>query len=282
MNVLDRPTDPRQTDVLVIGATGYAGTHVAAAFARAGYRVAALQRPGGRPVPPGYHRVAGDLADPPSLAAAAAGFDLVIQVGAIVGDIESVGAEAIMATGVRLIHTSGADVLGPGESDEDTVPAPPPIVAWRADVERRVRTGGGILVRPGLIYGNKGGLVAHTMIPITARVGAGVYLGRPGIRWPVVHVDDLAQLYLAVAAGAAPGTAWNGCTENVGVDELVAAVAGGRSICWPADQQPPDEIKVVEELYLMDHPVSAEKTRRELGWRPVHTSVVDYYRSGRD
>ena len=59
------------TSVLIIGATGYSGVYVAAAFAEAGYRVAALQRPGGRRVPDQYKAVPGDLADPPSLLAAA-------------------------------------------------------------------------------------------------------------------------------------------------------------------------------------------------------------------
>ncbi|WP_155372833.1 NAD-dependent epimerase/dehydratase family protein [Catellatospora vulcania] len=271
--------DPHETDVLVIGATGYAGGYTAAALARAGYRVAALQRPGGKPVPQQYRPVPGDLADPPSLAAAARGFDIVVQIGRIEGDLESVGAEAIMDTGARLIHTSGADVLGPGHTHEDTVPVPPAVVAWRADVERRVLAGGGMLVRPGLIYGNGGGVVQDMMVPLQERVGAGVYLGRRGIHWPAVHVEDLADLYVLVAQHAAPGTAWNGVTDNVTIDELAAAIAGGHAVCWPADRESPEEIRVIEELYLMDHIVSADKTRRELGWKPIHTSVLDYYRA---
>jgi nucleoside-diphosphate-sugar epimerase len=279
MSTVDDVADPQQTEVLIIGATGYTGGHVATAFERRGYRVAALQRPGGKPVPAEYRAVPGDLADPPSLAAAAQHSDLVVQVGRIEGDLESVGAEAIMSTGTRLIHTSGADVLGPGHTHEDTVPQPPAVVAWRADVERRVLAGGGILIRPGLIYGNQGGVVQDLMVPLQERVGVGVYLGDDTIRWPAVHVEDLAELYLLVAEHAAPGTAWNGCTENVTVADLAAAVAGGKAICWPADEPSPEEIRVIEELYLMDHVVSADKTRRELGWTPVHTSVLDYYRA---
>lgn len=53
--------------ILIIGATGYIGSHVAAALDAAGHRVAALHRPGGRKAP--YDLVTGDLADPPSLSA---------------------------------------------------------------------------------------------------------------------------------------------------------------------------------------------------------------------
>ncbi|MEU7842170.1 NAD-dependent epimerase/dehydratase family protein [Micromonospora sp. NPDC049114] len=272
------PEDPQSTTVLVIGATGYAGSHVAKAFAAAGYQVAALQRPDGRPVPPAYRPVPGDITDPSSLKAAADGFDLVIQIAWVPGDVESRSAEAIMAAGARLIHTSGTDVLGPGTTYEDTVPRPPAVVAWRADMERRVVAGGGIIVRPALIYGNRGGVIRGTMVPVQERLGTGVYLGHAGIQWPVVHVEDLARLYLAVAQRAAGGTRWNGVAENLPVADIVAAAAGGRAICWPADQEPPEEIAPIAELYLMDHVVSADRTRREMGWEPVHTSLVEYYR----
>lgn len=276
MKMIGKREDRHITDILVIGATGYAGEYVASAFAQAGYQVAALQRPGGRPVPGTYRRVDGDLEDPSSLTAAAEQFDLVVQVGRIEGEPERAGAEALLASGALLIHTSGADVLGPGYTDEDTTPDPPPIVAWRKEVERTVLDGGGIVVRPGLIYGNEGGVVQDMMVPLANRVGAGVYLGG-GVRWPVVHVEDLAQLYVLAAELAPAGTGWNGCAENISVEALAAATGGGRAICWPQDEEAPPEIREISPLYLMDHVVSAEKTRRNLGWDPVYDSVVEYF-----
>jgi nucleoside-diphosphate-sugar epimerase len=272
----DTVAGSRDTEVLVIGAAGYAGRHVAAEFVRAGYWVGALQRPGGKPVPAEYRRVPGDLADPSSLVAAAKGFDLVVHVGRIEGDLERAGAEALLSTGVPLIHTSGSDVLGPGYVTEDSGANPPPIVGWRAPVERCVLEGGGRLVRPGMIYGDGGGVVADMLVPMAARLGAGVYVGEPGVQWAAVHVEDLARLYVAVAQKAAPGTAWNGCAETVTVDELALAVGGGKAICWPTDRQAPEEIRELTPLFLMSQDVSSAKTRRELGWTPVHTSIVEY------
>src|SRR5258707_1348154 len=83
-------------------------------------------------------------------------------------------------------------------------------------------------VRPGLICGNGGGVVKDMFYPLAAKHGAGVYLGRPGIRWPCVHVEDLARLYVLIAQKAAPGTAWNGVTDHITVSDLAAAVAGGK------------------------------------------------------
>lgn len=264
--------------VLVIGSTGYLGRYVARAFAEAGYDVSGLQRPGGRTVDPGYTAVPGDLADPASLRAAAAGFDLVVQAGRIEGEVEREGVEAIMASGARLIHTSGADVLGPGHTFEDTVPQPPSCVAWRAPVERAVREGGGILIRPGLIYGDNGGVVPVQILPVHAKLGAGLYFERRGVRWPAVHVADLAELYPLVARKAAPGTAWNGVAETITVDELADATGIGPSICRASIENPPEEFAEIAELWVMDHHVDSEKTRREMGWQPTYLSAIEYLR----
>jgi nucleoside-diphosphate-sugar epimerase len=275
---MNEPTnhDPSDASVLLIGATGYAGRHAAAEFVRAGYRVAALRRPGGR-VPHGVHAtVRGDLADPPSLTSAARGFDLVVHVGRIEGDIERQGVEALLASGATLIHTTGSDVLGPGRVYEDSVPNPPPLIGWRADVERAALHGGGIVVRPGLIYGNGGGVVEEMLRPLAKRLGAGVYLGEPGVRWAAVHVEDLARLYVATARTAAPGTAWNACAETVSVADLARAVGGGQAVSWPADQEAPAEIREIAPLFLMDQDVDSEKTRRDLGWTPEHASITRY------
>jgi len=52
--------------ILIIGASGYIGSHVAAVFADAGHEVSALHRPGGAALPTRYGHVRGDLAEPGS------------------------------------------------------------------------------------------------------------------------------------------------------------------------------------------------------------------------
>ncbi|MFY1699802.1 MULTISPECIES: NAD-dependent epimerase/dehydratase family protein [unclassified Solwaraspora] len=261
--------------VLVIGAAGYIGSAVAAAFAAAGHRVSGLQRPGGRPVPRAYRAVPGDLTDPPSLVAAVDGFDLVVHVGALRDDrYEQPGLRALLGTGTPMLYTSGVDVLGPGEVTEDSPPEPHPIVAWRAPSEIAVRAHGGRLIRPGLVYGNGGGVVHHMLAPMTARLGCGIFLGEPGVRWAAVHVEDLARLFVAVAERAAPGTAWNAVAETVRVDDIARAIGGGVARSLPVDQAPP-EIHDIAGLFRYDQAVSAERTRREMSWQPVHESILD-------
>ena len=260
--------------ILIIGVTGYIGSHVAAAFAKAGHQVAALQRPGGRPAPTSYQPVAGDLLDPPSLTTAASGFDLVVHAGAPLGDLDLVGVDALVAARVPLLYTTGAAVLGGGPVDEDSPPDPHPIAAGRADVERRVVAAGGWVIRPGMVYGNGGGLVHGLLTGKAAERGAGVYIGPPGTRWPVVHVEDLAALYLAVVERAAPGTIWHGMSETVRLDAIAAALGVGKTVSWPTDDAAV-ELGPLADLFTRDQTISSAKTRQQLGWTPVHLSIVE-------
>jgi nucleoside-diphosphate-sugar epimerase len=266
------------TTVLVIGATGYVGSVVADAFATAGYAVSALQRPGGVRVPDTYLAVPGDLTDPPSLRRAAGGFDLVLHIGATLGvETDLAGAQALAASGRPVIYTSSCDVLPSGVTMEDTVPDPHPIVQGRDRVERCVLDAGGRVIRLGMVYGggSRGGVVEKMLVPLAARVGSGVYLGEPGVRWGTVHIGDLASLYLLVAERASPGTVWHGVSETITLDGLAAAIGGGRATSWPVGA-PPGELGDLAGIFVYDQDVSSQKTRQELGWSPVHTSALTF------
>jgi nucleoside-diphosphate-sugar epimerase len=261
--------------ILVIGVTGYIGSHVATAFAKAGHQVEALRRPGGGPSDAAYRPVAGDLTDPSSLTAAAAGYDRVVHTGAPLGDdIDMAGADALLAADSPVIYTTGAAVLGSGSAHEDSPPDPHPVAAGRPAIERRVLAAGGWVIRPGMVYGNGGGLVHGLLTAKAAERGSGVYIGEPGVRWPVVQVEDLAALYLAVAEHATPGTIWHGVSETVRLDAIAAALGGGTASSWPL----PDataELGPLADLFTRDQDVSAAKTRAALGWAPAHTSIIE-------
>jgi nucleoside-diphosphate-sugar epimerase len=262
--------------ILVIGASGYIGSHVAAVFAGAGHGVSALHRPGGAPPPARYSRVAGDLAEPGSLTAAAAGYDRVIHAGAPIDDsTDRAGAQALLSSGSPVLYTPGAAVLGAGAQDEDSAADPHPIAAGRPAIEHRVLRAGGWVIRPGMVYGDDGGLVHGLLTTKAAERGTGVYIGPPGTRWPVVHVDDLAALYLAVATRAAPGTIWHGASETVRLDAIATALGGGTAASWPVSEAS-TELGLLADLFTRDQDVSAAKTRAALGWAPAWTSIVKY------
>jgi nucleoside-diphosphate-sugar epimerase len=263
-------------NILIIGVTGYIGSHVSAAIADAGHDVSALQRPGGHPIPSRYRPVTGDLAVPSSLTAAATGFDQVIHIGVPIDDgTDLAGVDALLAAGGPVIYTTGAAVLGAGTGDEDSSPDPHPLAGGRPEAERHVLAAGGRVIRPGLVYGNGNGLVHGLLTAKAAEHGTGVYIGEPGVRWPVVHVEDLAALYLAVAATAAPGTIWHGMSETVRLDAIAEALGGGTAASWPLDEAT-KELGPLADLFTRDQDVSSAKTRQALGWTPAHTSIIEY------
>jgi nucleoside-diphosphate-sugar epimerase len=262
--------------ILIIGASGYIGSHVAAVFAGAGHDVSALHRPGGASLPARYHRIAGDLAEPGSLTTAAAGYDRVIHAGAPSDDhTDAAGAEALLAAGSPLLYTTGAAVLGAGAQDEDSAADPHPIAAGRPAIERRVLQAGGWVIRPGMVYGDGAGLVHGLLTAKATERGTGVYVGRPGTRWPVVHAGDLAALYLAVATRAEPGTIWHGISETVRLDAIATALGRGTAVSWPLPEASA-ELGLLADLFTRDQDVSAAKTRAALGWAPAHTSIIGY------
>ncbi|MEJ3744972.1 NAD-dependent epimerase/dehydratase family protein [Actinomycetes bacterium KLBMP 9797] len=258
---------------LVIGATGYIGSRAAAALAAAGHDIAALRRPGGRPIPTGYGTVAGDLLDPPSLTAAASGFDLVVHAAAPLGDADLPGAGALIASGSPLLYTTGAAVLGSGQSDEDTPPDPHPLAAARPEIERRVLAAGGRVIRPGMVYGTPDAPIPALLAAKATERGRGVYIGPRGVRWPVVHGDDLAALYVAVAERAPAGTIWHGISETARLDEVAATIGGGAAASWPLEEAT-KELGPLADLFTRSQDVSSAKTQARLGWHPRHTSIV--------
>lgn len=261
-------------NILIIGATGYIGSHVTQALTCAGHRLAAVQRPGGRQLPRPVRRVPADLARPDTLTAAATGFDRVVHIGVPIDEATDLaGVDALLAAGSPVIYTTGAAVLGGGAGDETSPPDPHPIAAGRPEIERRVLASGGRIVRPGLVYGNGGGLVHGLLAETAAQRGTGVYIGPPGTRWPVVHVDDLAALYVAVVARAAQSTIWHGVSETVRLDAIATALGGGRSASWPVAEATA-ELGPLADLFTRDQDLSSRHTRDALAWTPTHTSIV--------
>ena len=130
------------------------------------------------------------------------------------------------------IYTSGTWVHGDNRNEivTDTTPLKPTneLVAWRPGREQQVIKDvnlNGIVIRPSLLYGRSGSLLARFFQ--SASEGNVWYPGHPGGRLAVVHVDDLADLYVrAVEKAAISGglifDAANDYTESV--DDVLAAL----------------------------------------------------------
>jgi nucleoside-diphosphate-sugar epimerase len=284
----------------VAGATGYLGSSLVRAAVAAGHDVTALARSpgaaeGARAL--GATPAAGDLARLETLRAAAAGHDVFVHAAAPSGpDRPAVDRAAMLALlevagGRTTIYTSGTWTLGAtgdGPAAEDA-PAdhPPRISAFRPELEREVVAAGGVVLRPGNVYGGRGGVaawLARWLPEESGRPDHIVLLGDGAYRWPVVHLDDLSRLYLLVAERAARGLFHAVEPEPVRVDRVASRLAelAGRPVwSWPVADAAHALGDVAHAMTLDQHLV-APRAERELGWRPAHRLEDDLPEAWRD
>ncbi|RJK97698.1 NAD-dependent epimerase/dehydratase family protein [Vallicoccus soli] len=284
--------------VLLVGATGYVGSAVAERLAGAGHEVVALLRPGRDAPPPVGEVRRGDLRDPASLTAAVTGeVDAVVHAGAPTGDgaVDAAAVEALLAPlrtgGGTFVLTSGVWVLGGTGSatlDESAPVAPVALVRERPAVEQRVLAAAAdgvraVVLRPGVVHGRGGG-IPRLLVDLARTHGAGRYVGAP-VGWPMVHVDDLADLYAVALERATAGTVLHGVAEpSVPVVELADAAAraaglGGGAAAWPLAEARAALGAPFADALALDQSVSAERTRRSLGWRPFRPGAVEDLRA---
>lgn len=276
--------------VLLLGATGYIGSAVTKRLTLDGHDVVPLVRAvtdADTPV-----RV-GDLTDPESLRAAVTqDIDAVLNLATPTGDetADTAALDALLAplrgTGRAFVYTSGVWVLGAtGDraADEQAPTDAIAIVGYRPRIEQRVLAAAdevrSLVVRPGIVYGHGGG-IPGLMTGWAEEHGTGRYVGAATTRWPMVHVDDLAELYaLALAEGRAGSVLHGVAQEAVPVAALAAAAdvaAGGpgRAEPWPPAQAAEALGAPFAEALALDQVVSAGRAVTELGWRPSHPNPL--------
>ncbi|WP_406346837.1 NAD-dependent epimerase/dehydratase family protein [Streptomyces sp. NBC_00648] len=279
--------------VLVLGSTGYIGSAVVRRLAAEGHQVVHFMKDASRP-PTEAAMVVGDLTDPASLRAAVTDdIDAVVNLATPTGD-EAVDTAAVDALTERLrgsgrafVYTSGVWVLGAtGDAavDEDAPTNAIAIVGYRPRIEQRVLATGGedvraVVVRPGIVYGRGGG-IPGLMTGWAREHGTGRYVGSAATRWPMVHVDDLADLFVLAVTKASSGSVLHGVAhEAVPVAALAAAAdvaAGGtgRAEPWPLEEAAEAVGGPFAEALGLNQVVSGQRAVTELGWRPSRPSVL--------
>lgn len=286
--------------VLLIGAGGYVGSAVAERLTAEGHEVVALARPGStRPAVP-FERRFGDLKVPASLSAAVTDdIDGVIHAGTPTGDAR-MDAAAITALTAPMhgtirpfVYTSGVWVLGAAgeQSADETSPTDPiPIVGYRPAIEDQVLalTDHGIratVLRPGIVHGRGGGVPA-LLVEWARKAGVPRVVGTLDVRWPMVHVEDLADLYVKVLTQAPARTVWHGVAEPAVPVRALAAAAGraagvpGDVQVWPAGEAAQDLGRQFTEALALDQSVTAEHARTRLEWQPRQLDAVSDLRVG--
>ena len=215
------------------GGTGFVGRATIAAAVAAGHHVPALAR---RPQPPqtGVEWVAGDLADRAALGRLCQGADAVLHIAGRVSapdrasfDAANVdGTAAVVRAAVdagvrRFVHVSSLAAREPDLSDYGGSKA-------GAEAAARAFTGELAIVRPPGVYG-PGDAEMRDVFRLAAW---GLAVVPPPGRVSLIHVDDLAQLLVALATSPAPPA----LTEPAGgpsIDHHRLAYAIGRAVGRP-------------------------------------------------
>jgi nucleoside-diphosphate-sugar epimerase len=135
------------------------------------------------------------------------------------------------------------------------------------------------VIRPGVVYGRGGGIPAE-MVGWARTYGAGRHVGPAQTRWPTVHVDDLAELYVLALAGAGPGGVVHGAgEEGVRVGDIAAAAdvaAGGpgRAEEWPVAEAGAVIGAGYAASLAMDQVLACGRAQAEYGWHPTRPGIV--------
>jgi nucleoside-diphosphate-sugar epimerase len=289
--------------VFVTGATGYIGGSIATALMAAGHRVIGLVHPDHDLAPArerGIEPVAGVLDDSKLLTEVASNVDGVINAA----NVDHRGAvdallEALKGSNKPFIQTSGSGVIADGAGGEptdaiysdDTPLKVLPARAGRAALNEVVlgAASNGIrtaVILPTMVYGTGTGLNPASaqvpqMIKAAKNFGEGKYVGRGLNRWSNVHIEDLADLYVAALERSEPGKSYYAENGECSMREIAEAIsrllgfngtAGSLSI--------PDAIEQYGELmttlsFGSNSRVRATRAHDVLGWGRKQLSLID-------
>ncbi len=274
-------------NVLVTGASGYVGSAITAALVRAGHRVtgqyrsdaseALLRKLGATPVRAELGRFS-------ELVSLLSRQDAAIHAAADYQPPNDREAADALLAGARaagkpyqVIYTSGVWVMGerPTAVAEDA-PAdrPAEAVAWRVAHEKLVLEAGRgqvttAVIRPGMVYGGKGGLFVP-WFESAVKEGAAAFVGTGRQHWTYVHREDLAELYRQVlerrAAGIFHGV--DGRPERVEDSaRAISAAAGKGAVRAIPVEEARRTMGPMADAMATDQ-VVVSKRARELGWTP--------------
>ena len=285
--------------VFVTGGTGYIGSAVSLRLKKAGHDVQALVRNKEKASAlqaAGVKLVQGDLGNPAGYSAAAYGAQAIVHCASDSGpqsvelDRKSIqNARELLhgRVGATFIYTSGIWVLGDTAGavvDESRPTDPAKIVAWRPAHEQLalelakegIRA---VVVRPGIVYGGARGGIPASFFGTALKQGTSQMVGDGANHWPLVHVDDLAELYVRLVERAPAGSIFHGTDASTRtVREIAEAASRAAGKDGKVTAVPLEKARSImgpfAEALALGQKVSGEKARTEVEWRPRHEDFV--------
>ncbi|OCC25067.1 hypothetical protein MB02_04275 [Croceicoccus estronivorus] len=287
-------------NVLIFGASGYLGSHIAQNLSRAGMDVTGISRSAAGDLivqSAGATPMRGDLSEPQALLDAAIEHDAVIYTAQLdmqeEFDFLSSLTKKLSGAKKDLIFTSGTGILSQrtdGEWSEDTFAehddfVPSRYIGFRHVTENLVMSAGwtgavrAMVIRPSMIWGNGGCGHMARFYKDAWEFGEVGYLGRGLNLYSNVHVEDLAELYrlaLEKGSGGALYHAVAGELNNRTIAQAVAADAGvpSRSLDFDEAVERWGKFYTLIGMGVCSRS-RAPRSRKELGWSPVHLDLLD-------
>lgn len=287
-------------NVLITGGSGYIGSAVVNCLLASGCHVTALARSpqsGDRLQRAGCTVVSGDIRDPHAWLAAVGPVEVIIHVAATFGD-DLGDAEKVLLDGIldhadqhvertgrrtRLVYTGGCWLYG-AVGDRTAIEGCPfdPLPEFAFMVEHRARLFEAqqieaCVVHPATVWDEGGGSIRRFLEQARSGIAPKV-VGSLQTRWPLVHKDDLAQLYLLAAARGADGADYHGVAEpGVPVGDIASAIAEKYGAPTPIEQTVSDVIAELGEWaagFALDLTMDAPFTRESLGWAPSRPGII--------
>ncbi len=283
--------------VFVTGATGYIGSAVCDAVKKRGHDIVGLARSSEaveKLLARGMHPVQATLQDHKALREMTHDADAVIHCAferspqAVEREARALDAMlgAVDSSHEAFVYTSGCWVYGDtgGRTVDESAPLHPiELVAWRPSHEKRVhnarkhklRT---IVIRPGLVYGDGGGIPGRMIEQ--AKSGALVIAGDGENHWTTVRVDALAELYALALERAPAGATYNGVNGDpvkyADVARAVSRAAGGDG---QVDAIPLEQARKMmgpfADALALDQRLLAARALVDLAWDPDRPTILE-------
>ncbi|WP_181034139.1 NAD(P)-dependent oxidoreductase [Arthrobacter sp. GMC3] len=238
------PASSNDSRILVLGAAGFIGSHVATSMAQSGQAHVTMLRRQPHHSPGNLHAttVYGDITAPESLRAALPGIDVVVHSASYIGpdpektrEVNEIGTMNVIdecqRAGIeRIIYVSTAAVYGTGPhrglsaSEPEYHPSSGSSIS-RARAEQMVLSNGGEVVRPNLVFGRGDRWVIPGLLKMMA--AGGEWPGDGSALLSIIGVADLGHLVGGLALTPPQrGQAFHAAyPEPIAVSRLLRAVA---------------------------------------------------------
>lgn len=284
--------------IFVTGATGFIGSAIVPELINAGHQVLGMARTddGARSLMAAGAQVhRGNLEDPKSLRAGAAGADGVMHLAFDHNfskfaancekdrrAIDALGA-ALAGSNRPLVITSGTGMGSavPGQpATEDVFNAKHPNPRSASELAGAFLGAAGVnvsVVRLPQVHNTvKQGLITP-LIELARKKRLSAYVGDGSNRWPAAHVVDVARLYRLALEKQTAGSRYHAVAEEgVPVRDIVEVI--GRGLKLPVAAMSPEEAAAhfgwLAMFAGLDMPASSAQTQERLAWRPTGPGLI--------